>query len=95
MGTEGIQDKYINLFEAAEIAKFTRTERSEYWDSLKNFRDLYSVISTAESKGRKKGREEGREEERIKNAVRMKQKGYPLEDIVEITGLSIEEIRGV
>lgn len=89
MGTEGIQDKYINLFEAAEIAKFTRTERSEYWDSLKNFRDLYSVISTAE----KKGREEGREEERIKNAVRMKQKGYPLEDIAEITGLSIEEIR--
>ncbi len=84
---------FDRLFEAAEIAKFTRTERSEYWDSLKNFRDLYSVISTAESKGRKKGREEGREEERIKNAVRMKQKGYPLEDIVEITGLSIEEIR--
>lgn len=80
---------FDRLFEAAEIAKFTRTERSEYWDSLKNFRDLYSVISTAE----KKGREEGREEERIKNAVRMKQKGYPLEDIVEITSLSIEEIR--
>ena len=84
---------FDRLFEAAEIAKFTRTERSEYWDSLKNFRDLYSVISTAESKGRKEGREEGREEERVKNAVRMKQKGYPLEDIVEITGLSIEEIR--
>lgn len=80
---------FDRLFEAAEIAKFTRTEMSEYWDSLKNFRDLYSVISTAENKGR----EEGREEERMKNAVRMKQKGYPLEDIVEITGLSIEEIR--
>lgn len=92
---------FDRLFEAAEIAKFTRTEMSEYWDSLKNFRDLYSVISTAEKKGREEGREEGLqeglqkgiEEERIKNAVRMKQKGYPLEDIVEITGLSIEEIR--
>lgn len=80
---------FDRLFEAAEIAKFSRTEMSEYWDSLKNFRDLYSVISTAENKGR----EEGREEERIKNAVKMKQKGYPLEDIAEITGLSIEEIR--
>lgn len=81
-----LQERVFNrLFEAAEIAKFSRTEMSEYWDSLKNFRDLYSVISIAENKGR--------EEERIKNAVRMKQKGYPLEDIVEITGLSIEEIR--
>lgn len=80
---------FDRLFEAAEIAKFSRTELNEYWDSLKNFRDLYSVISTAENKGR----EEGREEERMKNAVKMKQKGYPLEDIAEITGLSIEEIR--
>lgn len=80
---------FDRLFEAAEIAKFSRTELNEYWDSLKNFRDLYSVISTAENKGR----EEGREEERVKNAVKMKQKGYPLEDIAEITGLSIEEIR--
>ena len=64
MGTEGIQDKYINpyadfgfkllfgtamnkeLFEAAEIAKFNPKELGEYWESLKNFRDWYSVMST-------------------------------------------------
>ncbi|MEY8588528.1 Rpn family recombination-promoting nuclease/putative transposase [Phocaeicola sartorii] len=47
MGTEGIQDKYVNpytdfgfdrLFEAAEIAKFNPKELGEYWESLKNFR---------------------------------------------------------
>ncbi len=87
---------FDRLFEAAEIAKFTRTERSEYWDSLKNFRDLYSVISTAENKGRAEGRaegrEEGREEERIKTARNLKQLGVAIEVISQATGLSKEEI---
>ena len=55
---------FDRLFETAEIAKFTKTELNEYWDSLKNFRDLYSVLSTAEKKGLEKGRKEGREEGR-------------------------------
>ena len=38
------------FFEAAEKVKFSKTELSEYWDSLKNFRDWYSVILTAEKK---------------------------------------------
>lgn len=76
---------FDRLFETAEIAKFTRTELTEYWDSLKNFRDWYSVIYTAENKGR--------EEERTKNALRMKEKGYSVNDIAEITGLTFEEIK--
>ena len=75
---------FDRLFEAAEIAKFTRTEMSEYWDSLKNFRDWYSVISTAENKGR--------EEERIKTARNLKQLGVAIEVISQATGLSKEEI---
>lgn len=38
------------FFEAAEKVKFSKTELSEYWDSLKNFRDWYSVILRAEKK---------------------------------------------
>ncbi len=87
---------FTRLFEAAEIAKFSKRELCEYEDSLKNFRDMYSVITTAEMKGEARGREEGRAEgelaERQKNAQRMKQKGYPLTDISEITGLSLKEI---
>ena len=71
MGTEGIQDKYVNpytdfgfdrLFEAAEIAKFNPKELGGYWESLKNFRDWYSVMSTQLKKGREEGLKEGREE---------------------------------
>ena len=86
---------FDRLFETAEIAKFTRTELSEYWDSLKNFRDLYSVISTAENKGREKGREEGREEERIKNARNFKQLGIASDVISRATGLSEAEIENL
>lgn len=49
--------------------------------------------------GLEQGREQGREQvqaaERIKNARKMKAKGYPAEDIAEITGLSVGEIAGL
>ena len=63
-----IRDRYVNpytdfgfkkLFEAAEIAKFTPRELNEYEDSLKNYRDMFSVISTAEQKGHAAGLAEG------------------------------------
>ena len=122
MGTEGIQDKYINpytdfgfkllfgtamnkgLFEAAGIAKFNPKELGEYWESLKNFRDWYSVMSTQLKKGReeglkegiekglKEGLEQGRKEECFKNAKKMKQAGIAFDVIAQVTGLSIGEI---
>lgn len=79
---------------------FTKTELSEYWDSLKNFRDWYSVISTAEKKGieigMEKGREEGREEgvreANLNNARNLKKLGIAIDVISQATGLSKEEI---
>ena len=83
---------FDRLFKTAEIAKFTRTELNDYRESLKNFRDWYSVISTAENKGREEGREEGREQERLKNAANLKHLGVSLAVIAQATGLSEEEI---
>ena len=45
--------------------------------------------------GREQGHEQGQAAERIKNARKMKAKGYPAEDIAEITGLSVGEIAGL
>ena len=95
---------FDRLFETAEIAKFTKTELSEYWDSLKNFRDWYSVISTAEKKGLEKGmekglekgREEGREEGEKKKAMEvaryLKSSGASMELIIGASGLTQKEI---
>ena len=91
---------FDRLFETAEMAKFTKTELSEYWDSLKNFRDWYSVISTAEKKGRaegleeglNKGKEEGAREANLNNARNLKKLGVAIDVISQATGLAEEEI---
>lgn len=55
-----LQEKvFAHLFEAAEIAKFDRKERYEYEESLKNYRDWFSVMETAENKGMAKGMAKG------------------------------------
>ncbi len=87
--TEGI---FRKLFDVAEIAAFTKEERYDYEESLKNFRDMYNTISSAERKGRAEGRAEGRVEERIAMAKSLKLQGGDFEIIKTASGLSIEEI---
>jgi hypothetical protein len=42
--------------------------------------------------GMKKGREEGRKEERLETARKMRDKGYSVEEICELTGVSPTEL---
>lgn len=68
----------------------------EIEDSLKTFRDLKNSLDTAEEKGRAEGIEIGREEGIgigvLRMAKRMKDKGYSISDIIEMTDLSEDEI---
>ncbi|MFA6885055.1 MAG: Rpn family recombination-promoting nuclease/putative transposase [Paludibacteraceae bacterium] len=52
-------------------------------------------IEKGRKEGRKEGLEEGRNQERIRNARRMKEKGFSSEDIADITGLSADEIKNL
>lgn len=78
--------------EQAEIAKYTNAERQQYEASLKEYWDYTSTMETAFRKGEKEGEEKGRQVEKTETARKMKAKGYDTETIVEITGLTIEEI---
>ena len=49
----------LREFEQAEIAKFNSQERINYEESLKDYRDMYSVMKTQLEKGRAEGRKEG------------------------------------
>ena len=64
-----------------------------------NFRDWYSVISTAEKKGREEGREEGLKEgvreANLNNARNLKKLGVAIDVISQATGLSKEEIEAL
>ena len=50
---------FTRLFEAAEIAKFTKEEYDSYEDSLKVYRDWKNTIATAVLKAQKEGMERG------------------------------------
>lgn len=96
-----LQEKvFAHLFEAAEIAKFSKGERYEYEESLKAYRDWFSVMATAElrgeergkEKGLKEGLEKGRIEERLRNARGLKARGVDADIIAQVTGLSVDDI---
>lgn len=79
---------FQKLFEVAEIAGFTREEREEYEESLKNYRDIKNVVDTA----RAEGMEKGMERRNIEIAKQMKRDKESIEKIQRYTGLSKSEI---
>ncbi|NEP52701.1 MAG: Rpn family recombination-promoting nuclease/putative transposase [Moorea sp. SIO3C2] len=82
------EDVFAQLFEVAEIANFSSNEQALYQDSLKVYRDMYSVAETLIQEGR----EQGRLEEKQQIAKQMKAAGLPLKDIAQYTGLTIDKI---
>lgn len=100
-----LQEKvFAHLFEVAEIAKFDRKEMYEYQESLKVYRDWYSVMKTAEirglekgmqeglEKGMEKGIEKGKRERTLDMARQMRADHMDPEMISRYTGLSVEEL---
>jgi len=75
---------FEKVFETAEIAKFTPDQIRSYEDSLKYYRDLKNSLDTAKA--------EGKIEEKEEVVLKMDKKGYPVEDIAEITGLNVERV---
>jgi predicted transposase/invertase (TIGR01784 family) len=77
------------MFTAAEIAKLTQEEYQQYIDSLKAYRDWKNSLETAKDEGKI----EGKIEAKLEIAQKAMEKGLSIDDIVELTGLSIEQIK--
>ena len=96
---------FEKLEQIVDIASLSKEDRMKYDESIKVYRDHLVTLDFAKNqgleigmaKGRAEGRVEGRAEgernERLKNARAMKAKGYPAQDIADITGLGVEEIK--
>lgn len=104
--SDDTKERYINpytdfgfkkLFEQAEIAKYSDLERRQYEESKKVFWDNYSVMKTARDKGIQegiqRGLQQGIHQEKAETVQRMKAKGFSVEDISEIVGLTNEEVK--
>ena len=91
-----LQEKiFTKLFAAAEIAKYSREEREIYENSLKYYRDIKNVVDTAYEDGELKGKIEGKIEGKFEIAKKLKRMGLNVEQIIEATGLSKEEIENL
>ena len=92
-----LQDKIFDkLFKVAEIAKFTPEDKDNYDESLKVYRDLKNVTETAYDDGvkigKKEGKLEGKDERSKEIALSLLQMKIPIESIIEVTGLTNEEL---
>ena len=90
---------FKKLESIADVGAMSRDERLKYDEALRKYRDTISVFEGARMdglmEGRMEGRKEGQRSEKMENARKMKIYGLALDMIAEITGLSIEEVRGL
>lgn len=87
--TEGIFKK---LFEVAEIAAFSKNERYDYEENLKNYLDWFNVMRTAKNEGREEGRAEGELALLTKQVLAKKEKGKTASEIAEMLEVDIEVV---
>lgn len=90
---------FSKFFELAEIAKFTPQQVRSYEDSLKLYRDIKNSLDTAREEGMLEGRIEGKIEGEKNKALDVAKKamlkGLSIEDVIDLTGLSRDEIMGL
>ncbi len=94
MSTQKYLDNFVALNDS-ELAKFNKKERMAYEDSLKYYRDLHNSLNYAREEGEKKGISKGEKRKAIDMAKKSILKGFSLEDIADVTGLSIGEIKEI
>ena len=78
---------FLKLFKAAEIANLNKDEYTKYQESLKAFHEIKNSVEIA--------REEGILKAKIEIAKNLKSKGFSVEDIAEITGLTATQIEKI
>ena len=89
--------------EKLEFMSMDSEQRSLFEDRIKQLLDIEDLMETGKALSKKEGKEEGIAEgvekgkisEKLEMAKKMLLKNRPIEEIVEFTGLSVEEIRNI
>ena len=80
---------FDRLFEEAEIAKFSPQEMREYEASKKAYRDIKNSVDTA----KREGIAEGMLQRSLEIARKMLAKGMDEATVMDMTGLTAEELK--
>jgi len=81
------EDIFLKFFQIAEIAQLKDVEYQEYEASLNAYRDIKNSVDWAHEKGKIEGKSEV--------VWIMDDKGFSLEEISEMTGLTAEEVKRI
>lgn len=101
---KALQDRvFQKLFDQAEIARYSDTERRQYEESKKVFWDNFSVLKTAKEKGVREGMEkglqqgklEGVHQEKIDTVRRLQSMGLTIEQIAQGADISVDDVRKI
>ena len=87
---------FKRLAEIADSKSLTKEEQEKYDNSMMVMWDNYAVYKHAEEKGMEKGIEKGRKEAKKKSkkiALKLLAHNFPLDEIADLTDLSIDEIK--
>ena len=89
------EKEFDRLFEMAELCNFTSDEYYDYQNSQKMIYDYENTIDFAKKQGEAKGLAEGLEKGRVEIARNLLSIGLSVEQIVNATGLTEEQIRSL
>ena len=90
---EALDKIFKKLAEYADSKTLTKEEQEKYDNSMMVMWDNYAVYKHAVEKAYKKGYEEGKRKASKKIALKLLARNYPLDEIADITDLSIDEIK--
>lgn len=82
---------FAKLEQIVDIAALSKEERMRYDESIKVYRDHLATIAYAKTEGRA----EGRAEAMLDTARNLLAKGFDLDVVADVTGLSVEEIKSM
>ena len=93
---------FKEAIQKAELSKMSEEALSTYYSGLKEYRDTISKIKTAKREGIEEGEankekyaDEKAKEKQLEMAKKCLQRGMSITDIVDLTGLTEGEIRGI
>ncbi len=101
---------FEKLEKIVDIASLSKEEREKYDESIKVYRDNLAVMAYAKEKerkeaergraeglekGRAEGRAEGTKQAQIDIARKLKDRGCAVEEIADITGLTLNELKEI
>ena len=78
-----------------EVAHFDEKKLAEYEEEIMREYDYYSRMAYADHKGEERGLAKGLAEGLAKTAINLKAKGMSFEFILDVTGLTEEELKKI